>query len=255
MFVISGSLIMAQSTNVTVTATATIGTSPMSLTVVAVAPGRNNGLDFGTVQGGVGNLRFQATNHVQINYFPGSNPTWYLYVSSQNYAGLEKDGGLKAVVSGETNYLPLKSWCANYGPAGFGDGSNPPYNNSEDDTFLWSGKDLNTDGDKDDVMTTGTYSEVTFDCDFNGDGDKADTWNTAVDGPLAETGTGWNWVWDLDLAENDAGLTKRILCSKVGAVDSSLPSPFNSYFAIDIQGAAAANYDTQLVFEMDVNEE
>jgi len=243
------------STNVTVFATATIGASPMSLTVNVVLPGRSAGLDFGTVLPNVSNLRFQATNHVEIAYFTGSNPNWYLYVSSQNYSALTTDGGLKAVVSGQTNYLPLKVWCANFGPAGFGNGSNPPYDGSEEDTFLWSGVDLNTDGDKDDVMTTGTYSEATFDSDFNGDGDKTDTWNTATDGPLTEAGTGWNWVWDVDLAENDPVLTKRVLCKKVGTADSSLPSPFNSYFGIDVAGAASADYDTQLTFEMDINEE
>lgn len=242
-------------TNVTVFATATIGSSPMSLTVNIVLPGRSAGLDFGTVLPNPSNMRFQATNRVEVSYFAGSNPTWYLYVSSQNYSSLETDGGLKGVVSGQTNYLPLKVWCANFGPTGFGNGSNPPYDGSEDDTYLWGGMDLNSDGDKDDVLTTGTYSESTFDADFNGDGDKTDTWNTATDGPIEESGAGWNWVWDVDLAENDPGLTKRVLCKKVGALDASLPSPFNSYYGIDVAGAASADYDTQLVFEMDINEE
>jgi hypothetical protein len=238
-------------TNVMVWATATVQSSPMSLAVSIVKPGRSGGIDFGSVRATLGNLRFQATNKASVDYFPGSNPVWYLYVYSQNWAGKTNDMGLMNDDTSPTNFAPLKVWCANFGPVGFGNGSVPPYASSEEDNYLWSGVDLNVDGDKDDIMTSGSYSEATWNVDFNGDGDKLDTWVASPSNPLAEAGAGWNWVWDVDMALANLNLTKRVLCSKVGQQDNSLPGPFNTYFAMEAAGLKNGLYDTRLTFELD----
>ncbi len=257
------------STNVEVYAVANVLASPMALTVSVVNPGTSGGIDFGDIQGTIGDIRFQATNHASISYFPGSNPTWYLYVWMNNDNSSTNDAGLMNDDESPTNYAPLKVWCANYGPTGFGDGSSAPYDGSEEDTYLWGGYDLNDDGDKDDVLTSGSYSEASLGIDLNGDDDIIDTWNASATGsvpathnvadtctgPLSETGSGWNWIWDYNHAVNSATLTKRKLCSKVGSDDKSLPSPFNAYFGVDVSGMASGTYDTTLTFEMNITEE
>jgi hypothetical protein len=251
---LAGSVVLTAgttNTNVMVWATATVQSSPMGLSVSVINPGRVNGVDFGSVRATLGNIRFQATNHASVNYFPGSNPVWYLVVYSQNLAGKTNDMGLMNGAVSPTNFAPLKTWCGNYGPVGFGSGNNPPYAASQNDAYLWGGLDLNGNGNKNDVMTTGTYSEAVWNADFNGDGDKTDIWDTAVNGPLAEAGAGWNWVWDYDMAMSNPSLTKRILCSKVGTQDNSLPSPFNAFFAMEAAGMKSGLYNTKLTFELD----
>ncbi|MDD5067376.1 MAG: hypothetical protein PHF84_10070 [bacterium] len=238
-------------TNLTVWATATVESSPMALTIDIFRPGRQNGIDFGSVRAVLGDIRFQATNRAVLDYFPGSNPIWYLMVYSQNQDGKTNDMGLMNDDTSPTNYAPLKVWCANYGPSGFGNGNNPPYAGSEENTYLWGGLDLNTDGDKTDVFETGSYSEATWDADFNGDGDKIDTWDATPANPLSEGGAGWNWVWDKDHTLLSSSLTKRVLCSKEGQKDNSLPSPFNAYFAMEAAGMKNGLYDTKITFEMD----
>jgi len=217
----------ATSDTVVVNATVAEGTS--SVEIVEAGP-----INFGTITGTQGTHRFTA-GPMTVAYF-AANDAWTVRVYTDNSPGggaePEKAGLVGGAVGSEV-YVPLKIWNGNYGPTA----SLPDVGNS----YFWAGYDFNDDGDKNDVLTSGTYSEVTLGFDINGDGDATDTITaTAVD-PLSEEAV------YLRIVEKDEHTSNPLSWRRLTYAGAELEETgFENTLGVDVQGVAAQAYTTTL---------
>lgn len=189
-----------------------------------------------------------------VRIWTNNNPT-ASRADAYKYAGLR---GADAVT-----YIPLKVWCANYGPPLRRPVPPPPlpdtpYPDEENDYFYIGydfGDGVNVgrqyqDGDKNDWYLSGTFDENYWGFDINGNGVVSDVITASRGGKIGEEP-----VWlripeynEMDLADK---LTWRRLCYSSGA---ELSSPFDIYLAIDVAGKGNQQYQTTTLTVEYINE-
>ncbi|MDD5449363.1 MAG: hypothetical protein PHO42_02035 [Candidatus Omnitrophica bacterium] len=214
----------------TVNITVTVGAGTSSVSIVETA------ISFGTVTPLATDRRFEALSAMTVDYFPAGFP-WAVRVYTDNVldtippAEAANSAGLRGA-DGST-YLPMKIWCSTFGPA-----TKP----NPEGLYFWAGYDFNGDGDKLDVLTSGSYSESTLGFDINGDGDAIDTITPTATAPLYEEQQGgWLRIPENNEHTTDKFTWRRLVWNEPGT-DASLPPPFKSYLAIDASGAKAQLY-------------
>lgn len=194
-------------------------------------------VDFGSISGSVSNRRFTA-GPVSVSYFAATSP-WTIRVYTANPGDVN---GLIGVTDPNVS-IPLKVWCDNYGPRLNPLGHAP----NEENTYFWSGYDFNGDGDKLDVITDGSISEVALTFDVNGDGDAFDTNLGTSAAPVAEDPIYLRVPDDSEMVPGNPFTWRRLAYS--GAELNS--SGFPVFFAIDVTGIAPQQYrTTTLTFQI-----
>jgi len=219
----------ATTATITIMANVLLGESSIAVDLALV--------NFGTISGSATDRRFTA-GPVKISYFAASNP-WTIRVYTANPGDVV---GLIGVTD-TTKSIPLKVWCDNYGPRLNVLGHAP----NEENTYYWSGYDFNNDGDKQDVITDGSISEVDLGFDVNGDGDALDTGLGTASIPVTEDPI---WLRVPDDGEMVSGqpYTWRRLAYSGADLDST---GFPVFFAIDITGITPQQYRTNnLTFQI-----
>ena len=230
--IMPANLLAGSTATLTVTATILPGESSISVDT--------NTVNFGTVTGSADNHRFVA-GPVKVKYFAGTFP-WTVRVYTANPGNIN---GLIGITDPNSN-IPLKVWCDNYGPRLNILGHAP----DEENNYFWSGYDFNGDGDRADMITNGSISEIALGFDVNGDGDKLDTGLGTASAPVSEEPV---WLRIPDIAEMIAGqpYTWRRL-TYAGAVLEYTGFPV--FFAIDVAGVLPQDYRTiTLTFQI-INE-
>jgi len=141
--------------------------------------------------------------------------------------------------------VPLKVWCANYGPGAF----SPPPGPDEENNYFWGGYDFNNDGDKNDAVTSGSFAEASYGFDINGDGVLDDTIMPSSADPLSEEPS-WLRVPEKDEMDPNNVYSWRRLCWNDGmGYDTGLGGDFDIYLAIDTAGTRPQDYGTILTIE------
>jgi len=212
-------------------------------------------LQFGTIAGSASNRRFQ-TPALNIKY-GGFDTPWTVRVWTDNSPGPETPpvqdadkAGLRGLIDTSV-YVPLKVWCSNYGPSAF----SPPPGPNEESNYFWEGYDFNGDGDREDSVTSGSYSEAGLGFDINGDGDIGDTITPSTAQPLSEEPS-WLRVPEKDEMDPNNRYTWRSFSWNDGlGDDAGLGGDFDIYLAIDTFGvkpqgtAVTPGYSTVLTVE------
>jgi len=217
---------------ITVTATILAGQSSISVDSTLV--------DFGSVSGSVNNRRFVG-GPVKISYFASSSP-WTIRVYTANPNGVL---GLIGVSDPSAN-IPLKTWCDNYGPRLNQLGHAP----GEENRYFWNGYDFNGDGDRTDVITDGSISEIALGFDVNGNGNATDVGLGTPTQPVSEEPV-WLRVPDVNEMIPGNPFTWRRLTYSGAELDAA---GFPVFFAIDVTGISPQAYRTiTLTFQI-INE-
>lgn len=218
----------ATTATVTVTATVQPGQNDISLDTTT--------LNFGAVSGSVNDRRFLA-GPVKVSYFAGTNP-WTIRVYTANA------GDVPGLI-GQSNpavAIPLKVWCENYGPTG-----TVP---DEENTYFWNGYDFSGDGQKDDIITDGSISEIDLGFDVNGDKDALDTGLGTPADPVSEEAS-WLRIPDDSQMQPGQPFTWRRLTYAGAELDSD---GFPVYLGIDIVGVLPQDYSTSTLTFQIINE-
>jgi len=202
-------------------------------------------VNFGTITGSASNHRFQTT---AVNVTHGGFDTpWTVRAWTNNSPG---NGGepWKAGLRGQTVntlYIPLKTWCVNFGPKN----TSPPPGPDEENNYFWKGYDFNDDGDKEDGITSGSYQEAIYGFDINGDGDTSDTILASTTEPLSEEPV-WLRIPEKDeMDANNRYSWRRYAWNDGMGYDAGLGGSFDIYFAIDTQGTKPQVYSTVVTVE------
>jgi len=206
-------------------------------------------IEFGSISGISSNHRFQ-TDAVNITY-GGFDTPWTVRVWTDNSPGNGEEPE-KAGLRGKQDtgvYVPLKIWCENYGPGAFG----PPPGPDEENDFFWEGYDFNENGNREDVLTGGSYSEAALGFDINGDGDTDDTIVPSAVAPLYE-GPVWLRVPEKDEIDPYNRYSWRRLCWNDGlGDDAGMGGEFDIFLGVDTSSVQPQGYETVLTVEY-VNE-
>jgi hypothetical protein len=218
----------ATNANVNVTVTILAGESSIFVNTDLV--------NFGTVSGSVSDRRFIA-GPIKVSYFPGAS-SWTVRVYTANPGNV---AGLIGA-SDPNEAIPLKVWCANYGPTG-----NVP---DEENAYFWNGYDFNKNGQRTDVITDGSISEIALGFDVHGDGDKFDTGLGTESAKVSEEPV---WLRVPDMAEMIGGqpYTWRRLCYAGADLD---PDGFPVFFGIDVFRKPPQVYSTAVLTFQIINE-
>lgn len=194
-------------------------------------------VDFGSISGSVSNRRFTA-GPVKVSYFAATRP-WTIRVYTANPGDVV---GLIGVTDPNTN-IPLKVWCDNYGPRLNLVGHAP----NEENPYFWGGYDFNGDGDKQDVITSGTISEIALGFDVNGDGDALDTGLGTSSSPVAEDPVYLRVPDDSEMIPGNPFTWRRLAYSGAELDASGFPV----FFGIDVTGILPQQYrTTTLTFQI-----
>lgn len=226
---------------------------PPSLEVELAPEDADKGfVDFGRFQARFQDRRKQS-NAITIIY-SGFKPPWTIRVWTNNSPGGGPEpwkAGLKR--SDGVIYLPLKIWCANYGPLKF-DVKNLTRGPDEENEYFWRGYDFNNDGDREDMITSGKFVEKDYGFDIDGDGDLDDTIEPTLAKPLSEEPV---WLRVPEKDEMDPGniYTWRRLTWNDGLGDNAeLGGKFKVFLAIDVsrittKGNPPTDYSTVMTVE------
>jgi len=194
---------------------------------------------FGTISGSQANHRFQ-TPAINVVY-GGFDPPWTVRIWTNNSPGggaEPQKAGLKGADG--TTFVPLKVWCANYGPGEF----SPPPGPDEENNYFWEGYDFNGNQSKEDSIISGTYVESNLGFDINGDGDALDTITPSPADPLYE-GPVWLRIPEGDeMVPGNRYTWRRFTWNDGQGNDAGLGGDFNSYLGVDTAGVKPQNYNT-----------
>jgi len=199
------------------------------------------------LEGSIDDYRF-VTESIPIT-FGGFSPPWTLRIWTDNVQiapgpNQASEAAKWAGLIGKTRtdqVIPLKVWCANFGPS-----ESVP---DEDNDYFFTGYDFGDgvnigrqfqDGDKEDLYTSGTFDETYWGFDINGDGDAKDQITAS---PGNKVGEEPSW---LRIPENEEmnpmnEWTWRRLTYAPGA---EMLSPLYIYLAIDVNGKSNQVYET-----------
>jgi hypothetical protein len=192
--------------------------------------------------------------------FGGDSLNWTVRIWTNNnpsasqanahlYAGLKGADGI--------TYLPLKVWCANYGPPCRRPPPAPAYPEEESDYF-YTGHDFGNgtnvgaqyrDGDKNDWYLSGTFDENAWGFDINGNGTASDVITASRGGKIGEEP-----VWLRVPEYNEMIPTDRFTWRRLCYSGAELSSPFEIYLAIDVSDATTQFYQTSTLTVEYINE-
>lgn len=246
----------AESKTATTSVSATVAAGTNTITVTPAPWG------FGSLPGGTATTyRFSsgrdsgtwtAPGALSVTYFPAAPYEIRTYTDHVVGSGATDSRGY--LLNG-THKLYLKVWCTNFGPAGMSETTGP----DPMDPYFWGGYDFNGNGNKTDIITSGSaLSEATLGFDINGDGDATDTITpaatrvSATQFPVPEEPC-WLWMLEKDTMQEGNDGVKEFTRRRLGynyPTDAELGSPFKVHLAMDVRGVAAGAYSGTVTFEM-----
>jgi hypothetical protein len=201
---------------------------------------------FGEIMPSIANHRFRI-GPIPVSYGGYSAPwTVRIWTNNGGTAGLR---GADGVI-----YIPLKAWCANYGPT-----SATP---DEENDYFYAGYDFGDgvhigrqyqNNSKEDLYASGTFDENYWGFDINGDG-VLGTFNASSSFKVYEGGF-WFRVPEYNEMNPANVFTWRRLAWTNVSQDAGLGNPFNIYLAMDVADASVPQkYNTTTLTVEYINE-
>jgi hypothetical protein len=118
---------------------------------------------------------------------------------------------------------------------------------NEENPYFWNGYDFNGDGDRKDLITDSSISEIALGFDVNGDGDALDSGLGTSAAPVSEEPVYLRVPDDGEMAPGNPYTWRRLAYSGAELDSSGFPV----FFAIDVTGIAPQQYrTTTLTFQI-----